>query len=405
MIQDVIHKSIVSNIDAVNDWFKQKGNQLKFPIYSSYDIRDSGYKVAPVDANIYPAGFNNICQIDYEGAVQIFKRYMDKKYPGVNHIALLAEEHTKNPYYWDNISKILGIIKGADKKACVGWAKDMTEDFVAENSIGEEIVVHPIKRQGNKITMHGHQVDFIVSNNDFSVSYDGYFKGAEVIVDPFYELGWFRRRKHDFFRHYNTLVEEFCKVIDLDPWLMSVETSLFENFDLNDQETLHRLAHEVDVLLKKQKEKFIQYDRSEDPFVIIKNNSGTYGLAVLTVNSAEEVLAFNNKARKKMKATKGGGGVNQVVIQEGIPTRLISEEETAEPALYMIGDELAGGFLRAHKQKGPNESLNSPGAIYKRLCVSDLKINVEGYPLENVYGWLAKLGVLAIGKEIDQFSL
>ena len=65
----------------------------------------------------------------------------------------------------------------------------------------------------------------------------------------------------------------------------------------------------------------------------------------------------------------------------------------------MIGCQLAGGFLRTHNKKGPKDSLNSPGAVYKRLCVSDLEIDVEGKPLENVYGWIAKLGILAIGRE------
>lgn len=71
----------------------------------------------------------------------------------------------------------------------------------------------------------------------------------------------------------------------------------------------------------------------------------------------------------------------------------------------MIGCELAGGFLRAHDKKGPKESLNSPGAVYKRLCVSDLRISVEGNPLENVYGWIARLGLLAVGRETNQMKV
>ncbi|RYG56907.1 glutamate--cysteine ligase, partial [bacterium] len=72
---------------------------------------------------------------------------------------------------------------------------------------------------------------------------------------------------------------------------------------------------------------------------------------------------------------------------------------------YLLGCNLAGGFLRTHADKGPTESLNSPGAVYKRLCVSDLKISVEGHPLENVYGWVAKLGLLAIGRESAEMGV
>jgi glutamate--cysteine ligase len=68
----------------------------------------------------------------------------------------------------------------------------------------------------------------------------------------------------------------------------------------------------------------------------------------------------------------------------------------------MVGSQLAGGFLRTHSQKGPSESLNSPGAVYKRLCVADLNINVEGCPMENVYGWMARLAALAAAREATQ---
>ena len=65
----------------------------------------------------------------------------------------------------------------------------------------------------------------------------------------------------------------------------------------------------------------------------------------------------------------------------------------------MIGNKLAGGFLRTHGAKGPVENLNSPGAVFKRLCMKDLQVDIEGSCLENVYGWVAQLNVLAIGRE------
>jgi glutamate--cysteine ligase len=65
----------------------------------------------------------------------------------------------------------------------------------------------------------------------------------------------------------------------------------------------------------------------------------------------------------------------------------------------MVGDHLAGGFLRTHSAKGPNESLNSPGAVFKTLCMSDLQIKMDCCVQENVYGWVTKLSLLAIARE------
>jgi glutamate--cysteine ligase len=139
---------------------------------------------------------------------------------------------------------------------------------------------------------------------------------------------------------------------------------------------------------------------ADKPFLFIKNNAGTYGLGVIPVQSPEEVLTWTYKSRKKMKAAKGGRDISEVIIQEGVPTVVRGPEgQTAEPAIYMIGCQLAGGFLRTHEEKSPTDSLNSPGAVFKRLCVSDLKIKQEGCPMENAYGCVARLAFLSVARE------
>jgi glutamate--cysteine ligase len=64
-----------------------------------------------------------------------------------------------------------------------------------------------------------------------------------------------------------------------------------------------------------------------------------------------------------------------------------------------------GGFLRTHAEKGPEESLNSPGAVYKRLCMSDLHVDMPDCPMENVYGWISKLSVLAMAFEAREANV
>ena len=60
-MKDLIHKRLVEKRKGVDQWFAEKSKNLDFPIYTSVDIRDAGVKLASVDANIFPAGFNNIC--------------------------------------------------------------------------------------------------------------------------------------------------------------------------------------------------------------------------------------------------------------------------------------------------------------------------------------------------------
>ncbi|MNL25382.1 Glutamate-cysteine ligase [compost metagenome] len=224
-------------------------------------------------------------------------------------------------------------------------------------------------------------------------------------MNPPRELGWYQRKKSTYFKYYNQLVEEFSQIAKIDPFLLKVETELFEHFDINDEESRKALAGRVDAMLERLRTDYKNRGVKQEPFVFVKNNAGTYGLAVVRVGSGAEVLDWTYKSRKKMKAAKGGRDVEEVIIQEGIPSIVEAEGASAEPVIYMIGCELAGGFLRTHSEKNSTESLNSPGAVYKRLCVSDLAINTPGCPQENVYGWTAKLGLLAIAHEAKEMGV
>lgn len=400
MAQELIHQRIVDNCAAVTSWFKEKSAGLSFPFYSSFDVRDSGEKVAPVDANIYPAGFNNICAQDQEAAVQVAFNFLKRHYDSsVRTIVVLAEEHTGNAYYWENVKALRKILVGGGFNVVIAWPKEMTEPFEATAISGEKIPVYGALNKGGEVWVDGTKADIVISNNDFSLSYEDWNKGLTVPMNPPRELGWYRRRKDQFFAEYNALVKDFARVIDVDPRLMCVATERFDDFDVESEESRDALAKKVDEFIAKLQQSYDELKIQHKPFVFVKNNAGTYGLAVVQVHSGDEIRSWNYKSRKKMKAAKGGRDVESLIIQEGIPTKYTSENETAEPCIYTIGSELVGGFLRAHNSKGPEESLNSPGAVYKKLCMSDLQVDISGCPLENVYGTLAKIGVLAIARE------
>ena len=162
---------------------------------------------------------------------------------------------------------------------------------------------------------------------------------------------------------------------------------------------LKRLKERVAYFLSTLKPLYQKFLRNS-PLCFFKNNAGTYGLGMTALSSPEDIDSWNYKIRKKMKAGKGGNVVTELIIQEGIDSNLEREGAVAEPVIYMIGPHLTGGFLRAHKEKGRRDNLNSPGAVYRSLCVSDLELEVAGKPMENVYGWIAHLGALALTYEL-----
>ena len=76
MIQEIA-KKLHNNQIKVNEWFNQKSITTPPSFYCSVDIRDSGFKFAPVDCNLYPAGFNNICATDLNAAPNLLKSQVE----------------------------------------------------------------------------------------------------------------------------------------------------------------------------------------------------------------------------------------------------------------------------------------------------------------------------------------
>lgn len=404
MIQESLHRLTIKNSEQLCDWFNQQMSKNAFPIYSSYDIRDSGYKVTNVDANIFPAGFNNICPADLENIPDLFSQYFKNHYEKVpQKLVLLTEQHTQNPYYWDNVWTLMTALKSAGCEVKPAIPSELGKNLIIQSARGHQVEVYSAHE--NSSLWQEFRPDLVVCNNDFSESFESWAAHFTSPMNPPRELGWYQRKKSRYFKHYNEIVNEFSQIAGMDPFFMRVETELFPKFDINDEKSREELSDRVSDFMKVLTRKYNENKIDQKPFVFVKNNAGTYGLAVIKVGDPADIKQWSYKSRKKMKAAKGGREVEEVIIQEGIPSRVMSDNVTAEPVIYMVGNQLAGGFLRTHAEKDSTESLNSPGAIFKKLCMSDLLVKPQDCPMENVYGWSAKLGLLAIGRETEEMNI
>ena len=57
-----VERKILDARTEVERWFRQEWQEHTPPFYTSVDLRNSGFKIAPVDTNLYPGGFNNLSQ-------------------------------------------------------------------------------------------------------------------------------------------------------------------------------------------------------------------------------------------------------------------------------------------------------------------------------------------------------
>ena len=67
--------------DEITAWMKQKRSEVPIPVYGSVDVRDAGWKIGVVDANHFPAGFNNVSKENLAELSTLFKEHINRTHP------------------------------------------------------------------------------------------------------------------------------------------------------------------------------------------------------------------------------------------------------------------------------------------------------------------------------------
>ena len=162
--------------------------------------------------------------------------------------------------------------------------------------------------------------------------------------------------------------------------------------------------------IEKIRQKYAEYKIDQSPFVVVKADQGTYGMAVMMIKDPVELINLNRKQRNKMGSLKGGAAVTKVIMQEGVYTfeTVGDDNAVAEPVVYNIGRHVVGGFYRIHKNKGIDENLNAPGMDFLPLAFAK-NCHVPPYadcceakePVNRfyAYGVVGRLAMVAAARE------
>jgi glutamate--cysteine ligase len=408
-----VEKRLIERYSDVELWIKRHTEKVCFPIHSSVDLRDSGFKISSIDANIYPAGFNNLCESFIERGGKLLREFITGSFSGIERIVIYPESHTRNKYYLQNLLSLKAIVERGGYEVLIATLdrKFPAKPAGLEAIDGQLVHIHKLVKEGNLIRADGFTPDLILINNDFS---DG--RPAELInldqpVTPPVEMGWYSRTKFEHFRLYNSLVEEFAEILQVDPWLLSPLTDLAENVHFKDGTGIDQAAEKVDLLVERIAAKYGEHGIDQKPLVFVKDNAGTYGMGIVVVESGDELRALNRSQRNKMSRGKGSSGISSVLLQECIPSADNFNGHVGEPVVYMLGDQVLGGFFRYSETKSATESLNSPGTQFAKLCLTEadefdeMLVCHRGHCSFELYYTVARIACLATGYEIKNREL
>ncbi|HCI54178.1 MAG TPA: glutamate--cysteine ligase [Gallionella sp.] len=404
-----LERRFLSAMPNIEHWFRRQWLDHAAPFYASVDLRNSGFKLASVDTNLFPGGFNNLNPDFLPLCVQAMQGTVQKICPEARGVLLIPENHTRNLFYLQNVAQLVTILRQAGMLVRVG---SLLPEITSVTEIalpgGAVVKLEPLVRRGNRLGLEGFDPCVVLLNNDLSAGVPDILKNLEQAVLPPLSAGWYTRRKSDHFAAYDRVANDFSEMLSIDPWLINPYFATCSQINFQERIGEECLAARVDEVLQKMRLKYAEYGVKHDPFVIVKADAGTYGMGIMTVKDASEITGLNRRQRNKMSVIKEGLQVHDVLVQEGVYTFENINEAVAEPVVYMIDHSVVGGFYRVHTGRGVDENLNAPGMHFVPLAFESCCTlpNPDCGPDDTpnrfyAYGVVARLALLAASLELE----
>ncbi len=406
-----LEAKVINSATAIECWLRGQWREHTPPFYGSVDLRNSGFKLAPVDMNLFPGGFNNLNSAFMPLCVQATMSAIEKICPNAKRLLLIPENHTRNIFYLQNVAQIVTILRLSGLEVRLGsLMPEIDKPTTVELPGGKSLLLEPLRRNNNRLGLDGFEPCAILLNNDLTSGIpDILVRLDKQLVLPPLHAGWAVRRKSNHFVAYDEVADEFSRLLGIDPWQINPYFSVCHGVNFHERQGEECLASNVDAVLGLIREKYREYGIKETPFVVVKADAGTYGMGVMTVRDASEIVGLNRKQRNKMSVIKEGANVTQVIIQEGVHTNERVADGVAEPVVYMIDRFVVGGFYRVHSGRGRDENLNAPGMHFEPLAFETCCSMPDHCQLPDAppnrfyaYGVVARLAQLAASRELDR---
>jgi len=397
--KEELENFVVQNWGKINQYLIDKKNILPIPFYSSVDIRESKEKYAPVDHNMYPAGFNNVCSQDLDEAVNVVQNILFKINPKAKVIGIFPESHTKNLMYLDHIGTLSKLIENSGYKVLV-LSFDSTlfpnneEVIDLLSNAGYPIKIYRANIKAGEICCLPEKIDIGICNNDQSNPLPIDWRELKTPFVPTPLIGWFRRQKNTHFKYYKQVADEFCHTFEINPDLIQAKFRAVDDVDFESKNGLDKLGSAVDELLSELK---------PNSKVFVKASQGTYGMGISVVGSGEEIVNMNRKTRNKMDVGKNSIKFTSLLVQEGVETIIKYDDMPAEITVYLIDGVSIGGFMRVNGERDSLGNLNSRGMVFRKLCMCDVKDKARDHTAkEAMYSLIARLATVAAAYEIKE---
>ncbi|MDE3209020.1 MAG: glutamate--cysteine ligase, partial [Pseudomonadota bacterium] len=255
-----LERYILDSMSTIEHWMRGQWRDHEAPFYASVDLRNSGFKLAPVDTNLFPGGFNNLNPDFLPLCIQATTSAIEKICPDAQKLLIIPENHTRNTFYLQNVATLHLILRQAGLNVRIGSTNpEVKAPIQMALSNGSHLLIEPVQRVGRRLVLPDFDPCAVLLNNDLSAGIPDILKGLDQWLLPPLQAGWSLRRKSVHFSHYDEVAGEFARLLDVDPWVINPYFNALDGVDFAAGKDQVELAETVNDILVKTRKKYKEY--------------------------------------------------------------------------------------------------------------------------------------------------
>ena len=412
-----LEQRIIDSMPATERWFRLEWMEHTPAFYCAVDVRNAGFKLAPVETDLYPRGWNHLSEATLPLAVQAAQAVIEKTCPEARNLLLIPENRAQhNPSYLNNLAQLIRIFRMAGLNVRVGSISNEIKEptripLQQGDALSDSVLLEPVIRTERRIGLQDFDPCTVLVNNDLSAGAPGILEELyEQYVLPPVHAGWHVRRRSRHLACYEEVAKRFGKMLGIDHWLITPLFGSCEAVDVQSAQSMEQLRNHVEALLGRIRRKYKEYGIQEKPFVEIKADNSASGTQIMAVESAADLddLANRNPAAyERLQAAANGPRATDLLLQEGVQTSERMHDAAVEPVVYMMDRYVVGGAYRVPTEVATFDERNNAQYVpltfdqSSQLPEPGVKPGASGPNRFYMYGVLARLAMLAASYELE----
>src|SRR5450830_1808947 len=153
-----LEQRVLDSMPAIERWFRLEWMEHTPPFYSSVDVRNAGFKLAPVDTNLFPNGWNHLTPEMLPLAVQAAMAAIEKICPEACNLPAIPENNVTNTGYLASLAQLQRIFHMAGLNVRLGSIDPaIKKTTVMALPDGESITLEPVIRGKRRLGVRSEE--------------------------------------------------------------------------------------------------------------------------------------------------------------------------------------------------------------------------------------------------------